>query len=43
MAPGGNNLGERHEHESALVEPRMRQYKRGGLGHLTLMIKEIEI
>jgi len=43
MAPGGGNLGERHEHESALVEPRVRQHKRGGLGHLTPMIEEIEI
>jgi len=25
------------------VEPRVRQYKRGALGHLTAMIKEIEI
>ena len=43
MAPGGRNLGERQEHEATLVKPRVRQDKRGGLGHLASMIKEIEI
>jgi len=43
MAPGGGDLGERQEHESTLVEPRVRQDKRSGLAHLTPMIKEIEI
>ena len=43
MAPPRGNLGEWYEHESALVEPRMRQDERGGLGHLTSIIKKIEI
>jgi len=43
MAPGGRNLGKRQEHESTLVEPRVRQDERGCLGHLTPMVKKIEI
>ena len=43
MAPGGRNLGKRQEHESTLVEPRVRQDERGCLGHLAPIIKEVEI
>jgi hypothetical protein len=43
MAPVGHNLGEWQEHESALVEPRVWYDKRGCLGHLTPMVKKIEI
>jgi len=43
MAPVGGDFGEWYEHESTLVEPRMRQGKRSGIDHLTLIIEEIEI
>src|SRR6516162_8163974 len=43
MAPVGGDFGEWYEHESTLVEPRMRQGKRSGIDHLTLIIEKIEI
>src|SRR6202035_5772950 len=43
MAPVGGDFGEWYEHESTLVEPRVRQHKRSGIDHLPLIIEEIEI
>jgi hypothetical protein len=43
MAPLGGDFGEWYEHESTLVEPRVRQDKRSGIDHLTLIIEEIEV
>src|SRR5215813_10081060 len=43
MAPVGGDFGEWYEHESTLVEPRVRQGKRSGIDHLTLIVEEIEI
>src|SRR6516162_1660388 len=43
MPPVGRNLGERLEHESTLMEPRVRQDERRRTRHLTPIIKEIEI
>ena len=43
MVPVWSDFRERREHESTLVEPRVWQDKRGGLGHLTIVIEEIEI
>jgi hypothetical protein len=43
MPPVGRNLGKRLEHESTLMEPRVRQDERGRLRYLTPIIKEIEI
>ena len=43
MPPVGRNLGERLEHESTLMEPRVRQDERRRTRHLTPIIEEIEI
>ena len=43
MAPVRRNLGEWLEHESTLMEPRVRQDERGRLRHLALVIEEVEI
>src|SRR5271166_3735980 len=43
VAPCRRYFGERDEHESAPVEPRMRQSKQTSRGHLPPMIEEIEI
>ena len=43
MTPVGRYLGERLEHESTLMESRVRQDERGRLHHLTSIIEEIEI
>jgi hypothetical protein len=43
MPPVGRYLGKRLEHESTLMEPRVRQDEGGRLRHQTSIIEEIEI
>jgi len=43
MPPVGRYLSKRLEHESTLMEPRVRQDERGRLRHQTSIIEEIEI
>jgi len=43
MAPIGCNFGERNEHKSALVQPRMWQDEPRCLGNLTAKIEEIQV
>src|SRR6266436_5531869 len=39
VMPSWRDFGERHEHKSALVKPRVRQDKRRGLDHLAPIIE----